>query len=283
MKKKKLLQYGDNMNDKLMIQNAGIGIAMGQSTPRIKEIAEKKEDIKAAQQKAEQERKQKEEERKKNNPELQRGKHTEIVDAGIKLLERLFPDAGFSRLDSMPDLYPYFQPIYEFRDGYNLLSPQNPMQVVVTLLRIIEDLLQGCRNIVFTEEDDGSQFNSNKRTDKLSVALNEWTVYREELFEKKTARSGHPLLYMHLHFLHSRTPHRKALWSYGKHRLSDRLYPLKYPHVVYRGNHFVLPCFLSDLPLCKKTENGIFTHDCFPYTFYHRKPAVMPWQILVSG
>lgn len=28
------------MNDKLMIQNAGIGIAMGQSTPRIKEIAD---------------------------------------------------------------------------------------------------------------------------------------------------------------------------------------------------------------------------------------------------
>ena len=69
----------------------------------------------------------------------------------------------------------------------------------------------------------------------------------------------------------------------GKHRLSDRLYPLKYPHVVYRGNHFVLPCFLSDLPLCKKTENGIFTHDGLPCTFYHRKPAVMPWQILVSG
>ena len=28
------------MIDKLMIQNAGIGIAMGQSTPRIKEIAD---------------------------------------------------------------------------------------------------------------------------------------------------------------------------------------------------------------------------------------------------
>lgn len=28
------------MNDKLMIENAGLGIAMGQSTPRIKEIAD---------------------------------------------------------------------------------------------------------------------------------------------------------------------------------------------------------------------------------------------------
>ncbi len=28
------------MNDKLMIENAGLGIAMGQSTPKIKEIAD---------------------------------------------------------------------------------------------------------------------------------------------------------------------------------------------------------------------------------------------------
>ncbi len=28
------------MNDKLMIENAGIGVAMGQSTPKIKEIAD---------------------------------------------------------------------------------------------------------------------------------------------------------------------------------------------------------------------------------------------------
>ena len=28
------------MNDELMIENAGLGIAMGQSTPRIKEIAD---------------------------------------------------------------------------------------------------------------------------------------------------------------------------------------------------------------------------------------------------
>lgn len=31
---------GDNMNDKTMIENAGLGIAMGESTPRIKEIAD---------------------------------------------------------------------------------------------------------------------------------------------------------------------------------------------------------------------------------------------------
>lgn len=34
------MQYGDNINDKEMIENAGIGIAMGQSTPRVREIAD---------------------------------------------------------------------------------------------------------------------------------------------------------------------------------------------------------------------------------------------------
>ncbi len=33
------MQYGDNVNDKQMIENAGLGIAMGESTPKIKEIA----------------------------------------------------------------------------------------------------------------------------------------------------------------------------------------------------------------------------------------------------
>lgn len=34
------MQYGDNINDKKMIENAGLGVAMGQSTPIIREIAD---------------------------------------------------------------------------------------------------------------------------------------------------------------------------------------------------------------------------------------------------
>lgn len=145
-------------------------------------LPEKKDDPKSARQKQEEEKKKKEEEAKKKAALNSRGKRTEIVDAGLKLLERLFPDAGFSRLYSMPDMYPYFQPIYQFDDGFNLLHPSNPMQITIILLRIIEDIFQGCRNIIFTEEDDGNTNSKNK--DKLSVALNEWSAYREELFNK---------------------------------------------------------------------------------------------------
>ena len=109
-------------------------------------------------------------------------KKSELVEAGIRLLDTLFPGAGFDKLDTLPDLYPYFQPLYQFRDGYNLLSPQNPVQVAVTLLRITEDLFQGCRNIIFTEEQEED---TSRESEKLSSVLSEWSVYRETLFEKQ--------------------------------------------------------------------------------------------------
>lgn len=40
IKKDELIAIGDNINDKEMIENAGIGIAMGQSMPEIKKIAD---------------------------------------------------------------------------------------------------------------------------------------------------------------------------------------------------------------------------------------------------
>ena len=40
IKKEEVVTIGDNMNDKLMIKNAGVGVAMGQANPKIKEIAD---------------------------------------------------------------------------------------------------------------------------------------------------------------------------------------------------------------------------------------------------
>lgn len=40
IKSEEIIAIGDNFNDKKMIKNAGIGIAMGQSSPQIKEIAD---------------------------------------------------------------------------------------------------------------------------------------------------------------------------------------------------------------------------------------------------
>ena len=40
IKKEEVIAIGDNINDYKMIQNAGLGIAMGESMPKIKEIAD---------------------------------------------------------------------------------------------------------------------------------------------------------------------------------------------------------------------------------------------------
>lgn len=40
IKQEEIIAIGDNINDKKMIQNAGLGICMGQSSPDIKDIAD---------------------------------------------------------------------------------------------------------------------------------------------------------------------------------------------------------------------------------------------------
>jgi hypothetical protein len=62
-----------------------------------------------------------------------------------------------------------------------MLSPVNPMQITVVLLRIIEDLFQGCRNIRFKIQGtpDGT-----KTKDSINMVLDEWSAYRETVFEK---------------------------------------------------------------------------------------------------
>ena len=151
-------------------------------------------------------------------------KKNELVDAGLKLLDNLFPEAGFDHIEKMPDMFPYFQPIYQFRDGYNLLAPENPLQVTVTLLRITEDIFQGCRNIVFTEENEEDV----SRTDeKLSAVLSEWSVYREILFERDYADQ----ITDFVNNEYSQGDYKSTL--FGKKMLTSILWQTKYNFLPY--------------------------------------------------
>ena len=116
-----------------------------------------------------------------------RGRRDETVTTGLNLLDRLFPEAGFQKLDMHPDLFPYFQPLYKFADGFNLLSPSNPMQVTLVLLRIIEDFFKGCRNVAFVKEETG-----DSGSDSIDAVLDTWSAYREDVFNKLYAE---PLVY----------------------------------------------------------------------------------------
>ena len=81
--------------------------------------------------------KEKVEEKKPKLEPPQKGVKDSTVITGLKLLNQLFPNAGFDRVEEHPDFYPYFQPLYNFDDGFNLLSPENPLQMIVVLFKII--------------------------------------------------------------------------------------------------------------------------------------------------
>ena len=166
----------------------------------------------------------KKEEEEKAQKKVEEEKKSDLVDAGLKLLDNLFPDAGFNRLDTMPDMFPYFQPLYQFRDGYNLLAPQNPLQVTVTLLRITEDIFQGLRNVVFT--DDGEE-DTSQSSEKLSTVLSEWSVYREVLFERNYSEQ----ITDFVNNEYSQGDYKSTL--FGKKMLTSILWQTKYNFLPY--------------------------------------------------
>lgn len=125
----------------------------------------------------EKEKKEEVKEEKKAAPVQQKGIKDNTVITGLKLLERLFPEAGFSKLESHPDMFPYFQPLYKFNEGFNMLSPKNPLQVTMVLHRIVEDCFQGLRNVRFIIPD-----NTKQGAETIYDILNDWSAYREDTF-----------------------------------------------------------------------------------------------------
>ncbi|MCR5725355.1 MAG: hypothetical protein K6G80_09750 [Treponema sp.] len=149
-----------------------------------------------------------------------------VVRSGLKLLDQLFPDAGFTKLDSMPDMYPYFQPLYQFRDGFNLLNPHNPLQITIVLLRISEDIFQACRNVQFTEDVSPN----GKSDDTLGKTLSDWSLYREVLFEKNYCEK----LVNFCNEQYSQSDFKNSL--FGKKLLTSLLWQTKYnflPHFKF--------------------------------------------------
>ena len=120
------------------------------------------------------------EKKKKTALVPEKGVKDQIVMTGIKLLDQLFTQAGFTQLENHPDMYPYFQPLYHFADGFNVLSPENPMQVTVVLIRILEDFFVGCRNIDFKPVSTAV----SEEKDSISSVMDDWSAYRENVFEK---------------------------------------------------------------------------------------------------
>jgi diguanylate cyclase (GGDEF)-like protein len=98
---------------------------------------------------------------------------------GIEVLERLFPRAGWDRLDEYPDLYPYLHPFLAFPRGFELVRPDDPLQQTVILVTILHEFFYAYRHIQFgvIHETPGP-----KLGDRIQQMIESWrTLYDEFL------------------------------------------------------------------------------------------------------
>jgi hypothetical protein len=147
------------------------------------------------------------------------------VKKGLALLERLFPEAGWDRLDEMPDMCPYFQPILHFSDAFIQLSPDNPLHVTMILFWILEELFQGLRLIKFNSLESTS---ATDDVEDIDAILEEWILYQESIFDKTFSDD----LKAYTHQIYTQPDYYKT--PYGRKLLSN-LYTLT--------KHMFLPWF----------------------------------------
>jgi hypothetical protein len=98
------------------------------------------------------------------------------LDRGLAVLETLFPKAGWDRLSTFPDLYPYFADTLNLKKNYELIAPTDPLQQAAILMIILEELLFGLRYVAFgtIAGADGSPL---RVEDYLGSIINNWQNY----------------------------------------------------------------------------------------------------------
>ncbi|GHT83372.1 hypothetical protein FACS1894137_04310 [Spirochaetia bacterium] len=148
------------------------------------------------------------------------------VDRGLNILETLFPQAGWNKMAEYPDLFPYFGKTFGLEKNYVLIAPTDPLQQVMILTRILEELLVGLRYVRFsTVIDPGGSANDIEAA--MADILTNWHFYIEEAFGKKYL----PRLAEYCRILDNPAESRTS--SYAKRLLNElhwtkRLYFLPY-------------------------------------------------------
>jgi hypothetical protein len=136
------------------------------------------------------------------------------LDRGLQTLEALFPKAGWDRLSTYPDLYPYFVDVFDLKKGVVNIAPTDPLQQLFVLMRILEELFFGLRYISFGAVV-GSNGNPERVDDILVNIINNWHYYIEFSFEKEYL----PRMAEYIRILEGSPEDRNA--PYAKKILSD--------------------------------------------------------------
>jgi hypothetical protein len=113
--------------------------------------------------------------KKEEQPALPHDK-PHAVQRGLDVLEQLFPEAGWDRLDTFPDIYQYFAKPLSLKRNEDIIDPENPMLQALIFMRILEELFYGFRFISFNEIG----FNL---VEFLGI-IDEWHILIENGFER---------------------------------------------------------------------------------------------------
>lgn len=213
-------------------------------------LPEKKVDPEEVRKAKEAEDKAKEAEQKKKEQEKAEASQNEIVEKGIALLDRLFPGAGFKKLDTFPDMWPYFDPLYDFDEAYLMLAPENPIQITIILCEILQDIFRACNKMQFNIE--GNPFFSS-REDNLAKALSEWPVYVDTLFSRDYGEQLKQLVnqtYTQANYVTTRA---------GKKCVTDILWLTKYSFLP----HFTFEQLLLERPINNNKYLALFIRTAF--------------------
>lgn len=213
-------------------------------------LPEKKVDPEEVRKAKEAENKAKEAEEKKKEQEKAEASQNEIVEKGLALLDRLFPGAGFKKLDTFPDMWPYFDPLYDFDEAYLMLAPENPIQITIILCEILQDIFRACNKMQFNIE--GNPFFSS-REDNLAKALSEWPVYVDTLFSRDYGEQLKQLVnqtYTQANYVTTRA---------GKKCVTDILWLTKYSFLP----HFTFEQLLLERPINNNKYLALFIRTAF--------------------
>ena len=166
----------------------------------------------------------------KNQAPVKKEIHQSTLQS-LNVLNNFFPNAGWQRLDRNPDMYVYFKSQYTFSESFSMLSPETPLQILLILLKIMEDLFRGFRTINF--ENPAIVTNPSDffdEDDTLASVMAEWPYYCNELFNKELF----PELREYVYRAESQQDFITS--KYGKKQLSSWLWKLKYyflPHLDF--------------------------------------------------
>lgn len=102
---------------------------------------------------------------------------------GFELLDQLFPRAGWKSLADNPDFYSYYQTIFDYAKGSDLIPVDDPIQVIQPLSEVIQQLFYGFQNMQW-----GSAVNQAGEVIRLQEELDKgiarWHFFHEEFFGK---------------------------------------------------------------------------------------------------